>query len=308
LRPRGPYAAEAAELWWVIFFFGMVVFVLVSGLLAYAVWRFRDRGDEPGEPAQLYGNTRLELAWTAVPAILLVMLLFLTVETMAATREPAETAFTVRVVGHQWWWEVVYPEQNIVTASEVHIPTGVPVRIELDSVDVIHSFWVPELAGKTDAVPGRANLTWIQADEPGEFWAQCAEYCGTQHANMNFLVVAHTPEDFEAWVAQNSRIPAPELLPENGEPIAQSFVRCVGCHAITGSSVAVGQAGPNLTHFGSRRTIAAGTLANTPENLARWLRDPNEVKPGNLMGQAVQKGTLSEEQIAELVRYLMSLK
>jgi cytochrome c oxidase subunit II len=308
LQPAGPFARALNELWWLTFFFGAIVFLVVVGLLCYAIWRYRDRGEDDGEPAQLYGNTRLELAWTALPALLLVMLLVLTVETMAATRQPAEAALRVQAIGHQWWWEVTYPDYGIVSAAEVHIPVGVPVAVEISSVDVIHSFWVPELAGKTDAVPGRTNVSWIQADEPGEFWAQCAEYCGTQHANMNFLVVAHPQEEFDAWLAQHSRPLAPELLPENGDPIAQSFVRCVGCHAISGSQVARGQTGPNLTNFGSRRTIASGTLENTPENLARWLRDPNEVKPGNLMGQAVQKGTLSEEQIAQLVNYLMSLK
>lgn len=306
LLPMSEPAREISQLWWFIFFFAAAIFVLVEALLIYAVVRF-SRNTTPGEPTQLYGNTRLEIAWTAFPAIVLTMVLALTVETMAATREPTETAFTVRVIGHQWWWEVIYPDQQIVTASELHIPAGVPIRIDLESVDVIHSFWVPQLMGKTDTVPGRVNRTWLIADEPGVYLGECTEYCGNQHANMHFYVIAHSQQDFDAWVAQNQRPTPAELLPENGG-VAAAFTRCIGCHAINGSNVARGQVGPNLTNFGSRRTIAAGTLPNTPENLRRWLHSPEEVKPGNLMAQAVPTGSIPPEQIDLLVEYLLSLK
>lgn len=306
LAPASGKAQEIAVLWWIFLFFGAVIFAAISALLLFAVLHF-SKWKNPREPEQVYGNTRLEIAWTAVPAILLVVVLGFTVNTMAATREPAEAAFTVKVIGHQWWWEVQYPDQGVVLASELHIPVGKPIFVEVESVDVQHSWWVPELSGKMDAYPGRTNRTWIQADAPGEYRVHCSEFCGTQHANMAMLVVAHPEEEYNAWLAKEQQ-PAPEALWPESTGFAASFSRCVGCHAINGSKVAVGKSGPNLTHFGSRRTIAAGTLPNTPENLRRWLHDPNEVKPGTLMGQVVMRGTLSDEQVVQLTEYLLSLK
>jgi cytochrome c oxidase subunit II len=304
--PKSAKAQEITDLFSIIHFFGGVVFLVVAALVLFAVYRF-SRDKTPGEPQQLYGNTRLEVAWTALPALLLVVVLGLTVNTMASTRQPAEASYTIRVIGHQWWWEIIYPDQRIVTASDMHIPVGVPIYVEVESVDVQHSWWVPELSGKIDAYPGRVNRTWIQADEPGRFRVHCSEFCGTQHANMAMYVIAQPQAEFDAWVARTSQPAPPELWPEN-DPVAAVFTQCIGCHAINGSTVAKGVSGPNLTNFGARTHIAAGVLDMNEENLKRWLRDPNEVKPGTLMGQAVRRGSLSEEEIDVLTRYLLSLK
>lgn len=302
VSPAGENAQMIYNLLQEIFWAAMAVFVIVEGLLIYAVIRFRRKAGE-GLPAQIHGNTPIEVAWTVAPALLLLVIFVLTVRTLGAVSSPVPGKLNVKVIGHQWWWEFQYSDLNIVTANELHVPVGETVNLSLESKDVIHSFWVPQLAGKTDVIPGYENRMWIRVDQLGTYSGQCAEFCGVEHALMRFRVVAQTEEDFQAWVKSQQAAPAAPT----GEAArgAEVFARsaCVGCHTIEGTP-GKGTVGPNLTHFGSRTTIAAGTLENTPENLARWLRDPQAVKPGNLMPNL----HLSEDEIAALVAYLESLK
>lgn len=281
------------------------VFVVVEALLLYSVWRYRERpGDDGALPTQTHGNTAIEIAWTIAPALVLAIVFVSTVRTMGVVASAPEGDLYVKVIAHQWWWEIQYPELGIVTASDLHVPVGQPVQVELTSADVIHSFWVPELAGKTDNIPGRTTHTWFSVDRAGGYLGLCAEFCGAQHANMRFRVIAESPEEFEAWV-KNQQAPAARPTTALAQQGKQAFLSnaCVGCHTIAGTT-AQGKVGPDLTHVGSRRTIAAGVLPSTPENLARWVRNPQEVKPGTLMPDL----NLSETTIDALVAYLESLK
>jgi cytochrome c oxidase subunit 2 len=303
LDPASAQAEGAARLYWLAFWIALVIFLAVEGLLLYAIIRFRQQ-DPAVIPPKIHGSTPLEIAWTAAPAIILLILFVLMVRTMRDTAEPVGEAMPVKVIGHQWWWEFQYPELGIVTANELHIPVGQPVRVELSSDNVIHSFWIPQLAGKTDVVPGQTNSMWFQADRVGVYRGQCAELCGTQHANMNFVVVAQAAEDFQQW-AEWQQGPAVAETSETaaGQEIFMTTGACLGCHTVNGTS-AQGVLGPDLTHIGSRQTIAGGALENTPENLTRWLTDPQLVKPGNKM----VIGRLNQDDIAALVQYLTSLK
>lgn len=303
--PNSPAATNIRNLMIVILWIAAAVFIVVEALLIYAVWRYRQRpGDGDELPKQIHGNTPIEIAWTTAPALVLVVVFVFTVRTMGAVATAPPTDLYVRVIGHQWWWEIQYPELGIVTAGDLHVPVGKPVQFELTSADVIHSFWVPELVGKTDTIPGRINNSWFQADRVGRYLGLCTEFCGTQHAQMRFRVIAQTPEEFEAWV-RSQQAPAAEPTTQLAQQGQQVFITsaCVGCHTIEGTP-AQGKAGPDLTHFGSRTMIAGGALANTPENLADWLRNPQAAKPGNLMPNL----NLSETAIDQLVAYLDSLK
>lgn len=303
--PAGPVARIQLDLLMRTLWLVTGIFILVGAVLLYVVFRFRQRPGS-GEPAQIHGNTRLEIAWTIAP---IVALAFIAVPTVQANFAIAETPATaeplqVRVVGHQWWWQIEYPQQGVVTGNEMVIPAGRPVELILESNDVIHSFWVPRLAGKTDLLPGYTNTMWIQADEPGTYYGQCAELCGASHAKMRFRVHAVTEEEFAAWIEgrQNYQVqvssgPAArgyELFKEKG---------CMACHAISGTEYQ-GRVGPDLTGVGSRSTIAAGTLENNTENLTLWLSDPPAIKPGSKMPNL----GLSPEETAALVAFLQSLK
>lgn len=303
--PNSPSAVAMRDLAIVILWIAAAVFVVVEALLIYSVWRYRQRpGDEGTLPRQIHGNTPIEIAWTTAPALVLVIVFVFTVRTMGVVASAPETDLVVKIIAHQWWWEIQYPELGIVTATDLHVPVGKPVQIELTSADVIHSFWVPELAGKTDTIPGRVNHTWFTVEEPGQYLGLCAEFCGAQHAQMRFRVIAESPEAFEAWVQQQQQ-PAAEATTQSAQQGQQAFLAagCAACHTIEGTP-AQGKVGPNLTHFGSRTTIAAGALTNTPENLARWVRNPQAVKPGTLMPNL----NLSEETIEQLAAYLEGLK
>jgi len=271
----------------------LVIFLIVGGLLLYAVVRFRYRStDSEREPAQIYGSNQIELSWTVIPILIVVMLFLSTTrviwETQAAPK-PAG-ALDVTVIGHQFWWEYRYPKLGVVTANELHIPVSdpanpTPTYLALMSADTDHSFWVPRLAGKTDLIPNRLNTMWIDPQTPGLYLGQCAQYCGTQHAKMLLRVYAQSPEDFAAWIKQQQKPAAPDL---SGNPAAAEgqavFMRsaCINCHTIAGT-VATGRFGPDLTHLASRDTIASGPVQNTPENLRQWIADPNSMKPGVLM-------------------------
>ena len=311
-QPAGPVAEKQNDLYWLVFWIATAVFVLVEGALVYVMWRYRRRSADD-TPTQIHGNTRLEVIWTIIPALILAGVAVPTVGTIFDLASAPDDAMRVEVVGHQWWWEIRYPELGVVTANEAHIPTGEQVVFELTSNDVIHSWWVPRLAGKTDLIPGRTNTMNLAADEPGTYRGQCAEFCGLSHANMRFQVVAHEPADFDAWVQQQlAEAAAPDA------EVEQTIATCFACHAINGvggpppppegpppDPTAPRQVfGPDLTHFGSRQTIAAGMMPNTPEALARWLRDPPAVKPGSKMPDY----RLTEPQIEALVEYLRGLK
>ena len=286
------------------------IFVAVVGLLVTAVVRFRARpGDDGAEPPQVYGSDRIELAWTVLPILVVVVLSLVTARTIYAVQGAAQPpgALEVTVVGHQWWWEIRYPALGITTANELHVPVagddgGTPTWIDLESADVAHSFWVPRLAGKTDLIPNRRNRMWIAPREAGVYVGQCAEFCGTQHAHMLLRVVAHAPADFERWVEA-------ERAPAVADPAASAGRRvfettaCINCHTVRGT-VATGRFGPDLTHLASRRTLAAGAAALDGGSLRAWLEDPDRVKPGALM-PAMQLGAADLDR---LVEYLLTLR
>lgn len=311
---QGPVAQRQLEMFVILIWVSAFVFVTVGGALLYAVIRFRRRraGDLP---RQIHGNKKLEIAWTLAAVGVLAFIAVPTVSLAFYVDNPPEAeALDIRVVAHQWWWEFHYPELDLVTSNELHIPVGKQINLTLESEDVIHSFWVPKLAGKMDIIPGRQNEMWLMAETAGTFFGQCAEFCGIAHANMRFRVIAQPEEEFVGWVNDQREVPeAPTGLAKRG---AEVFISkgCLACHAIDGT-IARGTLGPDLTYVGSRTTLAGGILDNDPggTNLGRWLRDPEEIKPGNIMSRqaAVYRDlslALEEEEIGALVAYLQSLK
>lgn len=386
----GPVAADQLHVFYVTVWVTLVIFVLVATVLAYATFKFRARtaADEHAEPPeQSHGNPLIELGLIGASVLALVVIAVPTLKAIWYTHDvPAESrgdAYEVTAVGYQWWFRFEYPNEQIenvgqlITSNELVIPAGRPVRVNLRGLDVIHSFWVPRLAGKVDMIPNRANHLWMQADEPGYFWGQCAEYCGDSHAVMRFRVVALPEREFQEWLEQQSSpartvqaaagTPAQpsqaqaqfaslrtdwkrneagytdaydlnpleawraKQFPESGEDAAliargrQLFQQknCITCHTIRGHE-GIGTTAPDLTHLGSRTTIAAGLLENTPDQLVRWLMHPNEVKPGNKMyyGIGAMKGyvtieadrsvttnfTVNADEASALAAYLLSLK
>lgn len=287
-----------------------VIFLIVGGLLAYTTIRFRRRAaDDGSEPPQVYGSNQIELAWTVLPVLIVFVLILVTSRTIADVQNKAvaPNSLKVTVVGHQWWWEIRYPELGIVTANEIHVPVSNAANprqtfLQLESADVAHSFWVPQLAGKTDLIPNRVNKMWIEPKVVGTYLGNCAEYCGTQHARMLLRVIAHEPDDFARWAAaqQQSGIQDPQV--KAGHDVFFS-TSCVSCHTIIGTS-ARGRFGPDLTHLMSRDTLASGAAANTPEKLRAWVRDPQAVKEGSLMPNM----QLTDKELDQLVAYLLTLK
>lgn len=399
--PHSDYGRAIDFLWDRLMLLGTIVFILVEGGILYIVFRYRKReGDQP--PPQTHGNVVIEILWTLIPAFILLFIAVPTVRTVFNTQAKAVAgALQIEVTGHQWWWEFRYPEYGIITANEIYIPTGRTVNFKLTSVDVIHSFWAPQLGGKRDAVTNRTNYIWLTPDstlKPSEWNGFCTEYCGTSHANMRFRVFTVKPDQFASWVANQQRpaaigavTPAPggpapgsgptpatrpeamPAAPSMGAQIAANAVNaanapaapaytfprndpefdyavphtpipdgmtftkgltgnahrgqqvfsssaCIGCHAIYGNPAAVGNIGPNLTHFGSRATIGAGSYPNTPAYLALWIKNARAMKPGILMPtlgkdefdpvvkQKVTAGGLDDQQIADIVAYLWALK
>lgn len=307
LYPEGPQAAQADRLWDVTFGIAAVVFILVEGALIFILFKYRE-GKASASPKQLHGHTRLELLWTAIPAVILTGIAFMTVPVIFDQAREPENALKVEVIGHQWWWEYRYAN-GLVTANELHIPTDRPVLLDLRSADVIHSYWVPKLAGKQDAVPGRSNHLTIRATEPGEYLGQCAEYCGLSHANMRAKVFAHEPADYDRWVSeQMADAAADDASVAAGRELFHSGTfaggqQCVSCHAVKGTDAA-GVLGPDLTHVASRTRFAGSMFELNEENLRAWLADPPGQKPGSLMPDL----DLTEEQINDLVAYLLSLE
>jgi len=304
LDPASDFAWKLQDLFEGILFWAVVVFVLVEGALIVAILRFRERPGRPA-PKAVHGNTLLEISWTLVPALVLVLIAIPTIKTIWDVDRPARgESLVVEAIGHQWWWEFRYPDLGIVTANEFHIPVGRQIDVRLTSADVIHSFWFPRIGGKRDVIPGHENQIWFTADSAGLYLGQCAEFCGLSHALMKMELVVDEPGDFEAWVSAQlaEATVADSVTTAEG---SQAFMQggCIACHTVRGT-IAQGVLGPDLTHVGSRRRIAAGILDNTPENLERWIRNPRAVKPGALM--VVPE--LDDETVRRIVAYLQSLK
>ncbi len=310
LSPEGPVAREQDKLWDLTFLIAVVIFFIVELLLVYALIKFRER---PGrQAAQFHGNTKLEVALTVVPSLILAGIAVPTVQTIFDQAKMPEGALHVKVVGKQFWWEYEYLDSGVVTANELHIPTDQPVHLTLEGVPtevngergVIHSFWVPRLAGAQDIIPGRTTSVNLQADEPGEYEGQCKEFCGVSHANMRLRVIAHEPSDFATWLAaQQEEAASPaDSLARQGEEIFTAT--CAACHAVQGVTEATRNVGPDLTHYASRGTFAGALFENNEENLAAWIDDPSAVKPGSLMPDY----NLSSEEIDAVVAYLMGLE
>jgi cytochrome c oxidase subunit II len=311
LHPAGPASADIATLWWVMFAVFTAVFVFVMVLLLYAILRRASAAAADGPsnsanqgPVPPWGRTGFILGGGVIfPIVVLAPLYIYSLRTSASMHSP-DAALTVRVVGHMWWWEVSYPDRGIVTANEIHIPVGEPVRLELASADVIHSFWVPRLNGKRDMIPGIENTFWIEASEPGVYRGQCGEYCGTQHANMAFHVIALSREEFDAWVAErmSPRLPPLSATEQRGLQVFKT-AGCVECHTVQ-DMPAKANVGPDLTHMGSRQTIGAALLPNTRGNLAGWIADPQAIKPGIKMPRTF----IAADDLQALVTYLEGLK
>jgi cytochrome c oxidase subunit 2 len=308
--PVSPPAAEIYSLSVLVLGISAAIFVVVAGLIVYSIVRFRRRpGDDDREPPQIYGSNPIEVAWTVVPLLIVFVLFLVTTRTLLAVqRAPAPPgALRVTVIGHQWWWEFRYPDLGIVTANELHVPASSlgdrrPTYLQLESVDVVHSFWIPQLNGKTDVIPNRVNSMWIEPMRPGLYLGQCAEYCGTQHAHMLLRVTAHPPDEFDAWVASQRSPAAVEASVGAGRALFQS-VACVNCHRVDGT-IADGVFGPDLTHLMSRATIGAGVAPNTPDALRAWVNNPDQLKPGVLMPAM----KLSRAEVDQIVAYLATLK
>lgn len=325
LSPEGPISRQVDNLAMPIFWVAGAVFVLVQGLVIVTVIRHRHRPGRP-EPVQVHGNTKLEIGWTALPAVILLGVAIPTINTIFdLSREPAGDVLQVEVYGHLWWWEYVYPEEGISTANELHIPTGRPVRLTLQSIEpglpkpadkefaqgVIHSFWVPKLAGKQDVVPGRKNKLTIQADKADTYMGQCAEYCNLSHANMRLRVVSQEPDDFEEWVAEQKR---PAAKPTGGDALAGYEIftgkgGCLACHTLNGIEGAVARVGPNLTHLKSRETFAGAMFEQSPELLKKWVADPVSMKPMRPeVGTGMPDQGLSDDEVDKVVAYLETLQ
>jgi len=286
-----------------------LIFLVVFSLLIYAVVKFRNRDANANrEPAQVYGSTQIELAWTIIPILIVVVLFLATARVIHAIQDAPKpaTAVEVTAIGHQFWWEFRYPALGIVTANELHVPVSDPAHptptfLKLLSADTDHSFWVPQLAGKTDLIPNRVNGMWIGPQQTGIFLGQCAQYCGTQHAKMLLRVSVDSPEAFDAWVSTQKQSANRDDKEVSGRRVFETTA-CVNCHAVGGTN-ATGRFGPDLTHLMSRGTIAAGAAENTSENLRLWIQNPDAIKPGSLMPAM----KLSDADLDALVRYLETL-
>ncbi|MEX2324651.1 MAG: cytochrome c oxidase subunit II [Nitriliruptoraceae bacterium] len=325
LDPAGPYAQAPHDLIIPVAIIALVVFVFVQGLVIYTSWRFRQREDDDGSlPKQVHGNTKLEVIWTVIPALILAAIAVPTVravfETMA---EPDGDHLVIEVIGHRWWFEYYYPDYDIYTANELVIPVGTSVRLQMTAADparsadngVIHSFWIPRLAGKQDLVPGQQTYLNLEADEPGRYIGQCAEYCGLSHVNMRARAVALTEADWQSWIDEQT---TPAAVPEDGTLAAEGRelfgdlgdrMACASCHQVWEDGARNPNIGPDLTHLMSREEFAGAIHDLTEENLREWLRDPNAMKSMqyDINGLGMPNLDLSEGEIDALVAYLLAL-
>lgn len=320
LEPVGRWAVQVDGLWDMVLWVAIAIFIFVYGLIFIAVLRFRERPDDDRMPKQVHGNPRLEAIWTIIPALILAAVAVPTVRTLFQLADQPEDALVIDVTGKQWWWEYEYEGYDgLVTANILHIPTGRNVVLRVTSTDVIHSFWVPKLNGKQDAVPGRTNLIQLHTDEPGVFLGQCAEFCGLSHANMRLRVVASPPDEFQQWAeaqAQPVQVDTSDPQVARGAELFATKA-CVSCHTIRGYEVAVGgetftaeaTVGPDLTYFSDRDWFAGAIFENTDENLRQWLADPPAMKPmqpGEVAG--MPDLGLTDDEIDALVAFLRTLR
>jgi cytochrome c oxidase subunit 2 len=286
------------------------IFIVVASLLVYVVVRYRQRDpNDDSEPPQIYGSTQIELAWTVIPVLIVVVLFLTTARILFAIQDQKmpPAAIEADVVGHQFWWEFHYAKLGFTTANELHVPVSsehapMITSLRLLSADVDHSFWVPQLFGKIDSIPNQVNHMWFNPDKAGMYVGQCAQFCGVEHGKMLLRVYVQTPEDFAAWVKNQQQPAVQDPAVAEGRQLFESQ-SCISCHVVRGTA-AQGKFGPDLTHFMSRDTLASGAADNTPSNLKLWIKDPDYVKPGSLM-PAMQ---LSDEQIDKIVAYLTTLK
>jgi cytochrome c oxidase subunit II len=302
LAPAGPGAEMVAGLWWLLFWISVVVSVVVIAMVGWVVIR-RRRPQTRVSPAR--GRTFVLVLGVVLPALVLTGTYAVGLRGMQVLAEPPRPAErTITVIGHLWWWEVRYPGEGFETANEIHVPVGQPVRLRLQTADVIHSFWVPQLMPKTDLLPGRINEMWLLAAEPGIYRGQCAEYCGLQHAHMAFQVVADPPDRFAAWLASQRQVPAPptDPLAVHGRAVLET-TSCGTCHTVRGTT-ASGEVGPDLTHVGSRNRLAAGAIPNDFGHMSGWVANSQTVKPGNLMPPQ----PLAPTDLRAVVAYLQSLE
>jgi len=287
-----------------------LIFLVVAALLAYAVVKFRRRADDDGrEPPQVYGSNQVELAWTVTPVLIVLILFFAAARVIHAIQQAPkpEGAIEVAVIGHQFWWEYRYPKLGVVTANELHIPVSdpknpTPTFLTLLSADTDHSFWVPQLNGKTDLIPNRENSMWLDPHQVGMYVGQCAQYCGTQHAKMLLRVYVEPRDQFDKWVAAQAKPAQPSDAVSEGRHIFETTA-CVNCHTVSGT-MANGRFGPDLTHLMSRDTIASGAAPNTREQLRLWIHQPDAIKPGSLMPAMM----LTDKELDALMAYMESLK
>ena len=349
LAPKGDLARIEDDIFFTTVKWATLVFVLVEGALVYAIFRFRGKPGD-AEPEQVHGNTVVEITWTVIPALILAVIAVPTVKAIFKENETPKggNVLTVEVIGHQWWWEFRYPGLNLTTANELHVPVGRTVSLKMGAFDVVHSFWLPQFAGKRDVFPNRETRLWFTAEEPGEYTGQCAEFCGIQHGRMAFRLVAQAPAAFDAWAGHMKTLGAPvaaaatsadsirtataggtvqqqgakhgapaPAVADSAKPAAPAedplvaqgqklflMKGCVGCHSLVAYNAPKGLLGPNLANVGARTYIAAGTLPNTDENLAHWIRVPQDVKHGVLMPNL----GVTEDEAKALVAFLRTHK
>ncbi|MGC8904629.1 cytochrome c oxidase subunit II [Thermus sp.] len=300
-HPGGSYNQEVAFLYPWVYFFSFLIFLVVAGSLAYVTWKFRAEPGDEGEPPQAHGNDRLEVVWTLIPLAIILVLFGLTAKALIQVNRPIPGALKVEVTGYQFWWDFNYPELGFRNSNELILPAGVPVELEITSKDVIHSFWVPGLAGKRDAIPGQKTLLHFTPEEPGNYYGFCAELCGPSHARMLFRVLVVPKEEFGRFVAA-AKAYTPPVADAMGQQVFQQ--NCAACHGVA-RSMPPAVIGPELGLWGNRTSLGAGIVENTPENLKAWIKDPGGMKPGAKMPGFPQ---LSEEDLNALVRYLEGLK
>jgi cytochrome c oxidase subunit 2 len=342
ISPRSGAARDIQFLYKVIFWMALVVFIGVQCGIAYTALRYRRRSDDEERPEQIHGNKTLEIAWTIIPAVILIVIFIPSVRTMYDfDAEAQEGEYVVSVYGKQWWWEVHYAKPDsiasVITANEVYVPVGKKIKIDLYSNNVIHSFWVPQLSGKMDVIPGHVNTIGFTADNVGVYYGECAEYCGDAHALMRFKVIVVDEPSFQQWASSITAPPGQQAAAFSGGDVAKAppeFGVCIGCHRVSGTNANTAPvglaedaesesgtegsakiAGPNLTNFACRTTIGAGAMPNDQEHLRDWLHDPGAVKPGNYMATQIKEGVLDQPSKSDpnrsnvdiLVDYLSAL-
>jgi len=304
LDPQSPLARAIYDLGIVSGVVFALIFVIVTGAIIYAIFRFRSRAGE-ADPKQFAGSEKVEIIWTVIPFLIVVFLFALTLRGMNRADPPPPPSADLVITGHQFWWQVDYPASRVITANEIHIPTGKPLSVRLESKDVLHEFWVPKLTRKMSNVPGQPNHIWLQADKPGTYIGQCSEFCGTQHAWMRILVVAEEPSKFEEW--QRAQLQPGQAATSDATAKGLALFQtstCINCHAIRGVAGADLRVAPDLTHVGSRRQLGAGILENSPTNMRLWLKSPQHIKPGALMPDF----NFTDEQLDQLSEYLSTLQ